>query len=208
LSLLYDSLDIRDLHSFPTRRSSDLSGQTLFMEPKAIVDLNNRLQEATLSESQEIERILTEISAKIAEEETGLQENVSVLTHIDFIYARGKLAAQMDAAKPEMNQEGIIHMKQARHPLIPKDEVVPNDIELGEAFTSIVITGPNTGGKTVTLKMVGLCTLMAQSGMQVPALDGCKLAVFQDVFADIGDEQSIEQNLSTFSSHMTNIVQI
>jgi len=184
------------------------SGQTLFMEPKAIVDLNNRLQEATLSESQEIERILTEISAKIAEEETGLQENVSVLTHIDFIYARGKLAAQMDAAKPEMNQEGIIHMKQARHPLIPKDEVVPNDIELGEAFTSIVITGPNTGGKTVTLKMVGLCTLMAQSGMQVPALDGCKLAVFQDVFADIGDEQSIEQNLSTFSSHMTNIVQI
>lgn len=184
------------------------SGQTLFMEPRAIVDLNNRLHEASLNESREIERILTEISAKIAEEEAVLQENIAVLAHLDFIYARGKLAAEMNAAKPEMNDKGIIKMKQARHPLIPQEEVVPNDIELGESFTSIVITGPNTGGKTVTLKMVGLCTLMAQSGLQVPALDGCKLAVFHDVFADIGDEQSIEQNLSTFSSHMTNIVHI
>jgi DNA mismatch repair protein MutS2 len=184
------------------------SGQTLFMEPRAIVDLNNRLHEASLNESREIERILTEISAKIAEEEAVLQENIAVLAHLDFIYARAKLAAEMNAAKPEMNDKGIIKMKQARHPLIPQEEVVPNDIELGESFTSIVITGPNTGGKTVTLKMVGLCTLMAQSGLQVPALDGCKLAVFHDVFADIGDEQSIEQNLSTFSSHMTNIVHI
>ncbi|CDO01690.1 MutS2 protein [Oceanobacillus picturae] len=184
------------------------SGQTLFMEPKAIVDFNNQLQEASVKEKQEIERILQEITEQIALEEAPLLINIEVLSDIDVMFARAKLGKQMKASMPKMNDNGIIKMQQARHPLIPKEEVVPNDVEIGESYTSIVITGPNTGGKTVTLKMIGLCTLMAQSGLQIPALDGCELAVFQHVFADIGDEQSIEQNLSTFSSHMTNIVDI
>src|SRR5690625_3839105 len=184
------------------------SGQTLFMEPRAVIELNNQLQEAKANEQQEINRILRELSEKIAEQQAYLHENVIVLAEIDFIYARAKLAREMKAAMPKINDQGIIKMKQARHPLIPADEVVANDIEIGESFTTILVTGPNTGGKTVMLKMVGLCVLMAQSGLQVPALDGCEIAVFESVFADIGDEQSIEQNLSTFSSHMTNIVQI
>src|SRR5699024_4736530 len=184
------------------------SGATLFMEPKAIIDLNNQLQEAKVKEKQEIERILRDLSEKIAEDEAILSENVSLLARIDFIVARAKLGSQMKAAMPAINDNGIINVKQARHPLIPEDEVVSNDVVLGDDYTSIVITGPNTGGKTVTLKMIGLFTLMAQSGLQIPAADGCEMAVFADVFADIGDEQSIEQNLSTFSSHMTNIVSI
>ncbi|HLR67147.1 endonuclease MutS2 [Virgibacillus alimentarius] len=184
------------------------SGATLFMEPKSIVDLNNQLQESALKEKQEIERILRVLSEEIAANEAALNENVKALGKIDFIYARAKLAKKMKAARPKINNQGIIKMQQARHPLIPIDEVVANDIEIGESYLSILITGPNTGGKTVTLKMVGLCTLMAQSGLQIPALDGCEVAVFEHVFADIGDEQSIEQNLSTFSSHMSNIVEI
>lgn len=184
------------------------SGQTLFMEPQAVVDLNNQLQEAKAQEKTEIDRILRELSTRIAADHDFLAHNVVILAKLDFMFARAHLGQSMRAAMPKMNDQGIIEMKQARHPLLTDDEVVANDIALGKDYHAIVITGPNTGGKTVTLKMVGLFTLMAQSGLQVPALDGCELAVFEDVFADIGDEQSIEQSLSTFSSHMTNIVEI
>ena len=184
------------------------SGATLFMEPQAVVELNNQLSEAKAQETAEIERILRTLTERIAEDQEQLYQNAEMLGSLDFIFARAKLGRMMRAAKPEMNNRGIIKMQQARHPLIREEEVVPNDVEIGDDYTSIVITGPNTGGKTVTLKMVGLATLMAQSGLQVPALDGCEMAVFSNVYADIGDEQSIEQSLSTFSSHMTNIVDI
>src|SRR5699024_7314292 len=184
------------------------SGATLFMEPTAVVDLNNQLQEARSQEKQEIERILQTLSQAIADHRTDLEQNIDALAQIDFIFARAKLARNMKGAMPILNNNGIIKMKQARHPLLPENEVVANDIEIGKDYTSIVITGPNTGEKTVTLKMIGLCTLMAQSRLQIPVLDGCEMAVFTNEFADIGDEQSIEQNLSTFSSHMTNIVSI
>lgn len=184
------------------------SGQTLFMEPKAVVDINNQLQEAFVNEKREMDRILVSLSNLIAEEVNALEHNVHLLGKMDVIFARAKYGQAMKGTKPIMNDRGFIKMNQARHPLIDPQDVVANDIKLGNDYTAIVITGPNTGGKTVTLKMVGLCCLMAQSGLQIPALDGCELAVFSHVFADIGDEQSIEQNLSTFSSHMTTIVDI
>src|SRR5699024_4730946 len=162
------------------------SGQTLFMEPKAVVELNNQLQEAFLKEEQEIERILRMLSELIAKHEGYLLENISVLARIDFIMAKAKLARQMKAVKPNVNNEGRIKMKQARHPLIPLDQVVANDVEIGDAYRSMLITGPNTGGKTVDLKLIGLCTLMAQAGLRIPAFDGCELAVFNRVYADIG----------------------
>lgn len=184
------------------------SGQTVFMEPRTVVSLNNKLQHLTILEKQEIEKILQRISELIASHHSELKQNIEIIAKIDFIHARALYSERIKGARPTLNDEGIIDMKDARHPLIPENEVVANDIKIGEDYTAIVITGPNTGGKTVTLKLIGLLTLMAQSGLQVPALDGCRLAVFERVYADIGDEQSIEQNLSTFSSHMTNIVSI
>ncbi|SDM25124.1 endonuclease MutS2 [Bacillus sp. OK048] len=184
------------------------SGQTLFIEPQVIVQLNNQLQDIRVKEQLEIDRILTELSAKTAEFESELQIIVDVLANLDFIFAKARYGRKIKASMPRMNNEGRIALFKARHPLIPIDEVVANDILLGKDYTTIVITGPNTGGKTVTLKTLGLCSLMAQSGLQVPALDGSELAVFDAIYADIGDEQSIEQSLSTFSSHMVNIVDI
>ncbi len=184
------------------------SGSTLFIEPMAVVNLNNHLKELDIQEQAEIEKILKNLSLEVGANTRDLEENLKILTRLDFIFAKAKYAKDYMGTEPVFNSEGIIDIKQARHPLLDPKTVVPIHIYLGEDFRMLLITGPNTGGKTVSLKTVGLFQLMGQAGLHIPAFEGSRLSVFSDVFADIGDEQSIELNLSTFSSHMTNIIHI
>ena len=184
------------------------TGSTLFIEPLGVVNLNNELRDLEGKEQNEIERILSLLSEKVSLEQDSIKRNLEILTKLDFIFARAQLAKSYDGVMPEYNKEGILRIKRGRHPLLDKKTVVPINIELGDTFSMLLITGPNTGGKTVSLKTAGLFSLMGHSGLFLPALEGTSLCVFDDVFADIGAEQSIEQSLSTFSSHMTNIVSI
>ncbi len=184
------------------------SGATLFIEPQAIVDLNNKLSEARSKERYEVERILKSLSAETSLVAPLLMDHIERMAHLDLIFAKAKYAKHIKGTRPSFNEVGRLKFNKARHPLIPKESIVPIDVTMNEETQAMIITGPNTGGKTVTLKTVGLLSLMAQSGLQIPVEEGSEATLFTDVFADIGDEQSIEQSLSTFSSHMTNIVQI
>ncbi len=184
------------------------TGSTVFIEPAAVVNLNNQLRELEIREQEEIERILASLSGMCAGYADMIAEDQKTLTVLDFIFAKASYAMKLNATRPIFNDDRIIKLRQARHPLLDASKAVPIDVRLGEDFDLLVITGPNTGGKTVTLKTVGLLTLMGQSGLHIPTLDRSMLSIFREVYADIGDEQSIEQSLSTFSSHMTNIVDI
>lgn len=184
------------------------TGATMFIEPIAVVNLNNKLRELQLQETEEIEKILARLSNLAAEQANLIAQDFSILAELDFIFAKGMLAKDMNGVSPVFNKNGKILLRGARHPLLDKKQVVPIDISLGDAFDLLIITGPNTGGKTVSLKTCGLLALMGQAGLHIPAKDRSELPIFDDIFADIGDEQSIEQSLSTFSSHMTNIIRI
>lgn len=182
------------------------TGSTLFVEPMSVVKLNNDLRELEIQEEREIEIVLSELSAQVAQNSDAINDNILLLTELDFIFARAQLSLSYNGSEPDFNEEGRVRIKKGRHPLLDPKKVVPVDIRIGDDFTMLVISGPNTGGKTVSLKTVGLFTLLGQSGLHIPASDHSELAIFDEVYADIGDEQSIEQSLSTFSSHMTNIV--
>ena len=184
------------------------TGSTLFIEPMAVVNLNNQIKELANEELLEIEKILESLSAQAAAYVSDIAYDLELLTDLDFIFAKAKFARATNSTRPIFNTDGIIDIRQGRHPLLEKHTVVPVDIRLGESYNLLIITGPNTGGKTVSLKTLGLFSLMGQAGLHIPAMEESRLAVFDDIFADIGDEQSIEQNLSTFSSHMSNIVYI
>lgn len=184
------------------------SGQTLFVEPQAVLVLNNRQQNLMAQERQEIHRILIELSELAGMYQKEIKNNADALTQLDFLSAKSKLAKAMKATEPVLNQDHVIKLRKARHPLIDPKKVVPNNIELGTSFDTMLITGPNTGGKTITLKTLGLLQLMAQAGLFITAEEGSQLTVFNEIYADIGDEQSIEQSLSTFSSHMDQIIKI
>lgn len=184
------------------------TGATLFIEPEVIVNLNNQLRELELAEKVEVERILAELSSRVNEHYHGLKNNQKLLINLDYIMAKGKLSIALGGSEPTINEDNILDIKQGRHPLIDGKAVVPITVSVGDEYDTLVVTGPNTGGKTVTLKTIGLLAMMAQSGLHIPASSLSKLPIFTDIFADIGDEQSIEQSLSTFSSHMRNIVDI
>ena len=184
------------------------SGSTVFIEPMAVVKLNNDLKELHLAEEEEIQVILSHLSAMAAGNSEMLKLDFKLLAELDFIFAKARFSESIKGNAPDFHEEKYIELKKARHPLIPAKTAVPIDLELGKDFNMLIVTGPNTGGKTVSLKTTGLLCLMGQAGMHIPALDGSSLCVFEEIYADIGDEQSIEQNLSTFSSHMKNIVHI